>query len=279
MIKWEVVSVDADTAREYLSKERAPERGVKGTNRKHGRRTVADYAAAMLRGEWELTHQGIAFNVNGELVDGGHRLRAVILASQTQPDIAIDFMVTWGLSEKAMVTMDIGRRRVPADFLRMLGKSNTASLGGIIRLAYCYDNVPWSSTETWSRHRITPTMQEEYLNENPRLEQAVEVSLPFRRLFKASALGSFWFVATRERPDVDIHSFMESLRSGELLEKGDPALTLRELMLNSRAALRRLEGSQELALLIKAFNKRINGEQSRLLAFRTDEPFPRIATK
>lgn len=279
MINWDVVLIDADKAREYLAKERTPEPGVKGTNRKHGMRTVAEYAAAMLRGEWELTHQGIAFNEKDELVDGGHRLRAVILASQTKPDIAIQFMVTTGLTDRAMATMDIGRRRVPADFLRMLGKSNTSSLGGVIRLVFCYDNVPWVHTETWGRYRITPRVQEDFLNDNPRLEEAIEHTFPLKRLFKSSAIGAFWFLATRERPDVDVHGFLEQLRTGELLEKGDPALTLRELMLNTRAALRRFEASQELALLIKAFNKYINGEQSRMLAFRVDEAYPRFVTK
>lgn len=279
MIKWEVVSVTADIAREYLSKEKTPEAGVKGTNRKHGARTVAEYAAAMLRGEWELTHQGIGFNKRGELVDGGHRLRAIILASQTKPDIAIKLAVTTGLSDTAMVTMDIGRRRVPADFLRMLGKTNTASLGGVIRLVYCYDNVGWTSTEGWSRHRITPRMQEDFLLQNPGLEEAIEATANVKRLFKTSAVGAFWFLARRERPDVDVDAFLEQLRTGEMLEKGDPALTLRELMLNTRAALRRFEGSQELALLIKAFNKWIAGEQSRMLAFRVDELYPRIAAK
>lgn len=279
MISWEIVQVDADKAREYLAKEKTPEPGVKGTNRKHGVRTVAEYAAAMLRGEWELTHQGIAFNEHGELVDGGHRLRAIVLASQTKPKIAIQFMVTTGLTERAMATMDIGRRRIPSDFLRMLGKTNTSSLGGIIRLVYCYDNVPWSSTETWGRYRITPRVQEDFLNENPALEEAVDHAFPLKRLFKSSATGAFWFLATRERPDVDVHAFLEQLRTGELLEKGDPALTLRELMLNTRAALRRFEGSQELALLIKAFNKWVAGEQARVFAFRVDENYPRFAAK
>lgn len=275
----EFMEIDANLARAMLAKEKTPEAGVSGTNRKHGIRTVREYAQAMLRGEWELTHQGIGFNKKGDLCDGGHRLRAIVLADETEPGIKVPFMVTHGLSDRAMLAMDVGRRRVPADFLRMLGKTNTSSLGGIIRLVYCYDNVPWAHTETWGRHRITPRLQEDFLMANPRLEEAVEYTFPLKRIFKNSPLGAFWFLATRERPDVNVVQFLEDLRTGELLERGDPALTLRELMLNSRAALRRFEPSEELALLIKAFNKRIAGEESRMLAFRSNEAFPRILEK
>jgi hypothetical protein len=276
MIHYEKLDVNARLAKKFLEKERVPEAGVKGTNRKHGDRTVQEYAEAMLRGEWELTHQGIAFNEKDEMVDGGHRLRAVILADQTKPGIKVPFMVASGLSASAMAAMDIGRRRVPSDFLRMAGEVNTPTLGGIIRLAYCYYNVEWVHTETWSRHRITPRMQEDFLDENPMLRDAVYETFALKRLFKSSALGAFWFIAKVERPDVDVDSFLEQLRTGELLTQGDPALKLRELMLNAKAAMRRFEASEELALLIKAFNRWIRGETVKQLSFRTDEAFPRI---
>jgi len=276
MIDAEVVNINAKIAQQYLLKERAPEAGVKGTNRKFGIRTVREYADAMVRGEWELTHQGIAFNQDGDLVDGGHRLRAVILADAEAPGITIPFMVTTGLPNAAMAAMDIGKRRVPSDFLRMLGKTNTSSLGGIIRLAYCYYHVPWTNLESWARHRITPRMQEDFLEANPSLEESVYETFPLKKLFKSSAVGAFWFIARFERPDIDVQDFLSQLRTGELLAKGEPALTLRELMINTRDSSRSYTASEELALLIKAFNKWVKGEESHMLAFRNTENFPRI---
>lgn len=276
MINSEIMEIDAEVARKFLLKERAPEAGVKGTNRKFGMNTVREYADAMLRDEWELTHQGIAFDDKDNLIDGGHRLRAVILADAEQPGIKIKFMVSTGFSPKAMSAMDIGKRRVPADFLRMLGKSNTSSLSGILRLTYCYYNVPWSHVESWTRTRITPRMQEDFLTANPMIEEAVYETFPLKKLFKASALGAFWFIARNERPDIDVQDFLGQLRTGELLAKGDPALTLRELMINARDGNRGYTAAEELALLIKAFNKWVKGEESRMLAFRNTEPFPEV---
>jgi hypothetical protein len=44
------------------------------------KRTVRDFAEAMRRGDWRLTHQGIAFDASGALVDGQHRLAAIVEA-------------------------------------------------------------------------------------------------------------------------------------------------------------------------------------------------------
>lgn len=47
-------------------------------NRRVDMRTVSRYANDMQSGHWELTHQGIAFDADGHLIDGQHRLRAII---------------------------------------------------------------------------------------------------------------------------------------------------------------------------------------------------------
>lgn len=274
-----IMEVNAAIAQEFLRKERAPQAGVGGTNRKFSSNIVREYADAMLRGEWVLTHQGIAFtgeNEGEEMIDGGHRLRAVILADAERPGIKVPFMVTYGISSEAMIAMDIGKRRVPADFLTMQGQVNVTSLSGILRLSYCYFNVPYIQAETWSRTRITPTMQKDYLDKNPMLIKAVYETFPLKKLFKSSALGAFWFIVKAERPDVNVEEFLEQLRTGELLAKGDPALTLRELMLNARGRGQRYSAPEELALLIKAFNKWVRQEESYVLSFRSDENFPRV---
>ena len=272
----EPMLIDADMAAEFLKKERPPKPGEKGTNRKSGPRLVAEYAAAMVRGEWKLNHQGIAFAANGDMIDGGHRMRAVILANEEVPGIEVPFMVATGLDGESMQTMDLGKRRVPADYLQMRGEINSTTLAGILRLVYCYHNVPYVHTESWSRFRITPTMQSEFLDANPGLRDSIHETYPLKKLFKPSALGSFWYLATQEYETSEVATFLSQVKTGELLSRGDPALTLRELMLNAKAALRRFEAAEELALLIKAFKKFANREESLLLAFRQDEQFPRL---
>jgi hypothetical protein len=52
---------------------------------------VSAYARDMANGRWVYTHQGIAFNDRDELIDGQHRLHAVILSGLA----AVRMMVTF----------------------------------------------------------------------------------------------------------------------------------------------------------------------------------------
>ena len=83
-------------------------------NRKVSRHTVSRYAHDMKSGAWTLNHQGIAFDENGVLVDGQHRLMAVI-----ESGAEVDMMVTWGAS------------RVGIDELRVRSVSDVIKFGGL----------------------------------------------------------------------------------------------------------------------------------------------------
>lgn len=79
-------------------------------NRNVSESTVQSYANDMKNGRWTMTHQGLAFDINGTLLDGQHRLWAIVFSN-----VAIDFMVTRGLpvEVEGKFTMDaIDRNRV-----------------------------------------------------------------------------------------------------------------------------------------------------------------------
>lgn len=80
---------------------------------------IQAYARDMVNGVWVATHQGVAFNDRDELIDGQHRLSAIVLCGKS-----IRLMVTFGLPSsiegKEMTTMDAvdrGRTRSVADQL------------------------------------------------------------------------------------------------------------------------------------------------------------------
>jgi hypothetical protein len=61
-------------------------------NRPISETTVQSYAQDMKNKRWLLTHQGIAFNEDGHLIDGQHRLWAIVMA-----DVEIEMSVTRGI--------------------------------------------------------------------------------------------------------------------------------------------------------------------------------------
>lgn len=82
-------------------------------NRRPRQTQVVALASAMSRGEWRTTHQGFAFDDTGRLIDGQHRLKAVILSG-----VSIEAMVTIGCNKTDFEVLDSGVLRSAADRLR-----------------------------------------------------------------------------------------------------------------------------------------------------------------
>ena len=102
-----IIRVTPDQAKEWIENANFnnPRKVINWAN-------VIRFAEIMRSGKWTTTHQGIAFDKFGNLVDGQHRLLAIIKA-----DIAIFLMVTTGVSLDSVPDMDQGSRRNTATIL------------------------------------------------------------------------------------------------------------------------------------------------------------------
>lgn len=98
-IRTAIVEINPKKAVEMLTKNKH--------NRKKRPGHVAFLARAMRIGSFETTHQGIAFDDNGDLVDGQHRLYAIVESNTTQT-----MLVTYGVSS---VNLDNGLSRTMTD--------------------------------------------------------------------------------------------------------------------------------------------------------------------
>lgn len=77
-------------------------------------KVIDRYAGAMRRGEWKISHQGIAFDINGMLVDGHHRLYAIERAG-----VPVVLAVTHNVAEDAVLAMDQGWGRTLGQVLQI----------------------------------------------------------------------------------------------------------------------------------------------------------------
>ena len=94
-------------AREALSNQ--------ATNRTIRSKNAKSYARAMLAGEWSLTHQGVAFDEKGIMIDGQHRMTAIIKSGEEQM-----FLVFRGLKNSCFHVLDQGARRTGKDILGLM---------------------------------------------------------------------------------------------------------------------------------------------------------------
>jgi len=91
--KSEYVTVTPDLAQEWLDKQ--------SRNRKVSQGRVSLYAAMMKRGDWYRTSAGIAIDEHGELIDGQHRLLAVI-----KSDTPTEMLVVRNVPHAAQIVLD-----------------------------------------------------------------------------------------------------------------------------------------------------------------------------
>lgn len=80
------------------------------SNRPIRKKHVLFLSKQMAAGEWQVTHQGIAFDENGNLCDGQHRLAAIVKSG-----IAVEMMVTQGVARGKFTAFDTGVGRTISD--------------------------------------------------------------------------------------------------------------------------------------------------------------------
>lgn len=139
-----IETITPEIAKEYLSHNTA-NRNLRG-------RILETMVRDMKGGNWKLTHQGIAFDSKGNLVDGQHRLTAIALSGVT-----VQMMVTRNVDDDAIMNIDTGAGRTVCDALKIIatktGEDDPAIrhkgvIAAIRTLVYCgYNSNTKLSTE------------------------------------------------------------------------------------------------------------------------------------
>jgi len=188
-------------------------------NRGVSQATVLEYAEAMRRGEWHQNGNVLKFDTEGRLRDGHHRLNAVILSGRT---VVMD--VALGIAESALYSIDCGRVRRLADFLRMFGEGKNANQRAAY-LSQCVQLltgciVPMRTLDEYEKWMVPF---------GDGVEWALRDLTGFRHLNTAPIAGALAF-AYKSDPD-GVILCGEQVCTGEKLSLGDPAHTLRRLIL------------------------------------------------
>jgi hypothetical protein len=105
---------------------------------------VTQYERQLLAGNWHETHQGIAFDTGGNLVDGQHRLQAI-----ANSGVAAVLWVARGLSPDALLVLDQQQPRSIHQNLSIAGIECSRDMVATVKVIhYGYDGVSKSGTRT-----------------------------------------------------------------------------------------------------------------------------------
>lgn len=264
---WE--RIDSEQALLYL--------GTVKKNRRVYQAKVNQYARAMKSGRWrETAGDSLRFDTNGVLMDGQHRMWAVLEA-----DGEIVFRVDRGLPPEDLYVIDTGRVRTLANFLQIDGEINAVLLGSSITLLMAYEQTGICARSTLG---ILSSIQESmdfFHDHAPNIRSSVKLADPIRRLFRG---GSKWAVLHYTFVNIDpkdTEDFFQKLKSGENLAVGDPIFALRRKLLDNvaRPPSQGLPEMEYCALVIKAWNAYREGREVKMLVWHgggaSPQPFPK----
>ena len=250
------------------------------SNRPLSRSTVRSFADAMRRGEWLVTHQGIAFDINGVLVDGQHRLAAVVEA-----DVPVEMTVFTDVEAGTFDVLDTGKKRNAADVLAIEGEKSTTLLAAMVRTVWHYENRP---DQSWSGGAAGVT--------NHQIVQALEANLGLRDyvavgdriaaetgMIKSAAGAAAYLVdQANSRKKTKMAQWHEGIAEGAGLDKSDPRLMFRKAMFTmarkqAGVVQRRRDNREHVVLYLKAFNAWAQEAPLNQLRYSAREPAPAIA--
>ena len=246
-------------------------------NRRLVQARVIRFAEDMEADRWAQYHpHGIAFDQHGKLIDGQHRLEAVVLSGAT-----VTMRVTRDLHPGMHAVFDLGAPRSASDILTRGGIQNSAHASTIVSMLYLYDNYP---DTIWSNPRYpSKTWQLEYVSKNyVAVQDAVKAAASAFRAVRIprAQYGVLYLLVERHALLNEWDEWHEKIVSGAGLTKGDPRLTLRNYFGNTDR-LREGTGSwqrqRRLGLILKAFRMYREGKSVSLLRFdKNSLPMPMV---
>lgn len=249
-------------------------------NRPLKQQFVTDLANRMLRGEWQLNGEAVKLSLTDQILDGQHRLWALVEASQTDPDVHIETFVIFGLPPETQDSMDSGLKRSLADVLSMHGETGATNLAATLNRLHIWE-LGESALRYAGRSRLSAPQALAMLEANPDIRDAIRVAGRIsRRLSYALSVTLiapclYRFHALDERDSV---AFWNQVSTGENLQRHDPVYELRQAIFKNAQRQQKWPPLVMHALIIKAWNAFREGRQVQLLTWRAGgsrpEPFP-----
>jgi len=243
-------------------------------NRPMDRVNLARIKKEITNGNFIFNGDTIRFDTNGNLLDGQHRLMAVI-----QTGISIESLVVFGIREDAFTIIDTGKRRSAVDALSVANYKNTSLLAASLTLI---DKYYTSRVMKYPRYTNREVI---CLAEKYQIDSYVKTwgSKCRNRLIEGS-LGvtcQYLFHKVMAPGKVD-YWLIEQAIEGVDLQKDSAAFVLHNRLLQDGLVFKgKMSREYKFALIIKAFNAFATNKPIKLLKFMPagaaePEAFPEI---
>ncbi len=280
--QYEVIEITPEVAEQLLGKNTH--------NRNLRKSHVSEYAEAMRTGNWLFDGTPFRIGVNGVLLDGQHRLHAIIESGTTQKGVILR-----GLDPVSQFVTDTGSKRSFADALTLSGEKDATNIASVATALFVWDKggsaarsarggigVPSSASAEYRARNIAPSIPQllsyfqlhaEEIRGATALARNVRKSVPLT----TKVAGLTYAVFSRIDQD-DADDFFSLLQTGENLSAKDPILILRNRLIADFANRAVTPPHLTLAYIIKAWNFWRDGAEISIIRYKPNgsqkETFP-----
>jgi hypothetical protein len=266
-ISTDIVLVTKSMAQEWLN-------NFNTNNRKATRHIVDKYADQMSRGQWVVNGDTICFDITGTLIDGQHRLLAVI-----KSEVPLRTTVVRNLPLDAFATIDDGSLRSAGDVIQRAGVKNSNAIAAIAKSLIAFQRG-YGPHQQFQLRFISKTDISEFCEvNNDELQEAHRLTTLARTgcPIVGAAWGSLLFQVTKLYGPEIAEEFVDGTVNGGGTPN-DPRNTVRKWVIRTRAdASGQISAVIQLAHLTKAFNHWVAGKQLvKYIDWTVGKPFPRV---
>lgn len=218
-------------------------------NRKVNNTFVDTLARDMAAGNWRMTGEPIKFDTEGRLIDGQHRLQAVVKSGQS-----IQFFVITGLAPETQFFLDAGRKRTVANVFQMQGVKDANVLAAVARLA---NGLETGQIRTAFKNGAALTHAEgmAWAKSNPDAAEALRRARNvYKELrFSVAAVSTVLYYAWLVDGD-KAFTWFEDLAEVKADGKGDPKSTLIRRMRHAQSNHEVMSATTVTYLIAKAYD-------------------------
>jgi hypothetical protein len=269
MIQFTKEAVTPLLAQKYLE--------VNTSNRRVREQTVYRYAKDMANGRWkEDTGEPIKVSRSGIILDGQHRLLAVVKSKSTIP-----FHFAKNIKDSVFDVLDTGAGRSASDIFEISGIKGSNRLPSIM---VTYNQLMEGRlTDSHKAARSTNAMLLTQYEQNPIFwddvtRKSAKWYASFAKILSPSIIGGHYSFFRELNADRAEH-FMNQLATGIDVENNTISL-LRTQLMKDKMSVSRMKSTHKMALIIKAWNFFIKYQEVKQLKFTASrEDFPLALSK
>ena len=234
--------------------------GNNGANRKLNKRHVDFLADQIKSGKWQKNGQTIVIAKDGTLMDGQHRLNAIVAAN-----VPADIGLCTGAPKVAMATIDNGKPRSAYDVLTMEKCTHASLVGSSLRLFYKFDcgellSDRGATFKKMPNSAVIPALRD--MQEKFDLDWLAKIAVKTSRNTRITVtqLFSALYLITSKYGEDAVTEFTDKMNDGGDYPKS-PTMVMPQIVARIQAQGRYMHRAYDFAMVLAGFERWIRREQ------------------